>query len=185
MTAQSFAGDCMLRQECHRYGRSARPTPLPFSETRTAIQELGTRLSRLVGLLRAPTVALIEIRPAGLCTFVSDEWKQLTGQSRRQALGAGWQSAIHPSDAPPMMAAWARSLESGTAAAQRFRLLHTDGSIRWVYAHGAATAGKDHRFRFIAAIVDDAAGKPTAKTNRLDRHTLGGDQQTLHSLDDA
>ncbi len=115
------------------------------------------RLRRLVGLLRAPTVALIEIRAAGLCTFVSDEWGQLTGQSRRQALGVGWQSAIHPSDAPQMLAAWARSLEHGTAAAQRFRLLHADGSVRRVYAHGAATAANDHRFRFIAAIVDDFA----------------------------
>ncbi|MEK0448808.1 MAG: hypothetical protein RL088_1076 [Verrucomicrobiota bacterium] len=42
----------------------------------------------------------------GLCTWVNGKWCELSGLSFEQALGTGWQRAIHPDDFERLMAEW-------------------------------------------------------------------------------
>ena len=76
---------------------------------------------------------------------LSPRWKSMLGFEAHELADdlQGWRSRVHPEDRAALDAALARPLASGCAPADaRFehelRLLHKDGSVRWVLSRGVA-----------------------------------------------
>ncbi|MBV8630493.1 MAG: PAS domain-containing protein, partial [Silvibacterium sp.] len=69
--------------------------------------------------------------PDGNRTFVNDRWLAYTGYSLQQALGSGWQSAIHRDDRERVIEKWRASLNSGEPLEYELRLRGVDGQYRW------------------------------------------------------
>ncbi|MDN8615196.1 PAS domain-containing protein [Variovorax ginsengisoli] len=79
------------------------------------------------------------------CVELSPRWKSMLGFEAHELADdlAGWRSRVHPDDRP----AFERSLAQATAAhaapddarfEHEMRMLHKDGSVRWVLSRGVA-----------------------------------------------
>jgi PAS domain S-box-containing protein len=73
-------------------------------------------------------------------TYLNPVWRQLTGSERSEGLGTAWRNAIHPDDHPLVQAALAGEGGAGTF---RCRILHRDGSHRWLLVSFRRTVGED------------------------------------------
>lgn len=68
----------------------------------------------------------------GHCTYLSQSWSDFTGQPEDQALGLGWLEWVHPDDRPRVKQVFLDEVEPNPLMRLEYRLLHRDGSYRWV-----------------------------------------------------
>jgi anti-anti-sigma factor len=78
--------------------------------------------------------------PTGARTFHSARWCAFTGRSPEQEAGAGWLAGLHPRDAERHAAATA----TDGPWTLEYRLLHADGTHRWVREEAAPLPGGGH-----------------------------------------
>jgi PAS domain S-box-containing protein len=91
----------------------------------------------------------------GTCTWVNAKWQELTGLSFEQAMGAGWQRAIHPDDVDRLMAEWNGLPATGRDFCSEYRYLRPDGTVRWILGRATEefdSAGK--HIGFVGVCVD-------------------------------
>lgn len=91
---------------------------------------------RFIDLADAAPAMLWVTEPDGSCSFLSRGWYAFTGQTEEAGLGFGWTQAIHPEDRP---AAFRQFLEANQQCREfslEHRVLHADGSYRWVIDMG-------------------------------------------------
>jgi len=67
----------------------------------------------------------------GRAEYVGRQWLDYTGLSFEEASGAGWTTALHPDDAPSLLAEWAKIIASGQLGEAEARLRRRDGVYRW------------------------------------------------------
>src|SRR6202007_2612958 len=77
-----------------------------------------------------PTLAW-SARPDGSAEFFNQRWLAYTGLSAKQALGSGWEVAIHPDDLNDLVDYWRRVIDSGQPGEIEGRLRRFDGVYRW------------------------------------------------------
>jgi len=68
--------------------------------------------------------------PDGRAEFISQRWCDYTGITLEQAIGSGWQSAIHPDDLPYVLGRWRSFLESAKPGELEARVRRHDGEYR-------------------------------------------------------
>src|SRR6266850_226444 len=76
-------------------------------------------------------------RADGNGEFSKQRWVDYTGLSPKEALGWGWQVAIHPEDLGNVMDTWLRLLSSGEPGELEARLRRFDGEYRWFISRAA------------------------------------------------
>ena len=92
--------------------------------------------SRFLEFADAAPAMLWVTEADGSCSFLSRGWYAFTGQGQDEGLGYGWTAAVHPDDRE----AARRHFMDANAHQQEFslehRMLHADGSYRWVIDAG-------------------------------------------------
>ena len=83
--------------------------------------------------------------PDGRAEYISRRWCEYTGLSLEQAIGVGWESAIHPEDRPRVLERWGSFRDSGKPLELEARLRRHDGEYR--------------RFLLTAAPITDTSGQ--------------------------
>jgi PAS domain S-box-containing protein len=78
--------------------------------------------------------------PDGSAEFHNQRWLDYTGLSAKQALGSGWEAAIHPDDLPRILKAFREALTSGKPYELEGRFRRLDGEFRWFLFHGSPRA---------------------------------------------
>lgn len=100
-----------------------------------------TELRKAERVLRASEEhhrSLIELHPqtpwlanaAGEIIEVGAEWEHLSGRSRDEAAGSGWESSVHQEDLLSVKENWARSVETGAPLDIEFRVANVGGEVR-------------------------------------------------------
>ncbi|WP_437871425.1 PAS domain-containing protein [Methylorubrum extorquens] len=69
---------------------------------------------------------------SGSCTYLSQEWYDLTGQNLDEATGSGWTEAIHPDDRAAIVSGFAQACARQVEFMLRYRLRRADGTYIWV-----------------------------------------------------
>jgi len=67
----------------------------------------------------------------GQVQFVSYRWVEVTGLRRRDAMGEGWQQAVHPDDREALVTNLREGVGKGEVFQYEHRLRTADGSYRW------------------------------------------------------
>jgi PAS domain S-box-containing protein len=80
--------------------------------------------------------------PDGRAEYISQHWCDYTGLGREEAIGDGWQTAIHPDDRPQVLERWRLFRESGEAGELQARVLRHDGEYRRFLLSAAPIADK-------------------------------------------
>jgi len=69
--------------------------------------------------------------PDGSAEFFNQRWLDYTGLSAQQAVGSGWQVAIHPDDLPRILETFREALNSVKPYEVEGRFRRFDGEFRW------------------------------------------------------
>jgi PAS domain S-box-containing protein len=69
--------------------------------------------------------------PDGRAEFLNHRWCEYSGLRMDEAVGFGWQSAVHAEDRPRLLEQWRSFLESGQPGEVQARLRRFDGAYRW------------------------------------------------------
>ena len=83
-----------------------------------------------------PTLAW-SARPDGSAEFFNQRWLDYTGLSAEQALGSGWQVAIHSDDLPRILKIFQEALDSVKPYEVEGRFRRFDGEFRWFLFRGS------------------------------------------------
>jgi len=75
--------------------------------------------------------------PDGSAEFCNQRWLDYTGLSAKQALGSGWQVAIHPDDRSRILETLREALNSGKPFEVEGRFRRFDGEFRWFLFRGS------------------------------------------------
>lgn len=107
-----------------------------------------TELRKAERILRASEEhhrSLIELHPqtpwvadaSGKIIEVGSEWEHLSGRSRAEAAGSGWESSIHSDDLAWVKEHWAFSVETGNSLDIEFRVANSAGEYHWYRSRAA------------------------------------------------
>lgn len=91
----------------------------------------------------------------GACVWVNEKWCELTGCSQTDAVGDGWQRALHPDDRARIVREWGEIPVGSQIFCEEYRFLRPDGSIRWVLGRATEQFGKDGKLMGYAGVVVD------------------------------
>jgi PAS domain S-box-containing protein len=75
--------------------------------------------------------------PDGSADFFNRRWLDYTGLSAKQALGSGWEVAIHPDDLPRILETFREALNSVKPYEVEGRFRRFDGEFRWFLFRGS------------------------------------------------
>src|SRR5216683_1010872 len=75
--------------------------------------------------------------PDGSADFFNQRWLDYTGLSAKQALGSGWEVAIHPDDLPRILETFQEALNSVKPYEVEGRFRRFDGEFRWFLFRGS------------------------------------------------
>ena len=96
------------------------------------LDQLAKADKQVLAMATVAPVGIYWINPRDECLRVNPAWSRLTGLSEAEALGKGWLQSVHPRDLERLTQAWRTPDTSGITAPQTYRLLHRDGTLRWV-----------------------------------------------------
>src|SRR6185503_20470458 len=65
------------------------------------------------------------------CLFVNEQWCKITGLGAGEAEGKGWLHAFHPDDRDRIRQEWYAAAQRNRPFKSEYRLLHSDGDVRW------------------------------------------------------
>lgn len=93
--------------------------------------------------------------PDAHCTFMNKKWLDITGQTTEQALGHGWQSAVHADDISRAAEIIGRAFETRAHFENEFRVGTPDGQWRTLLNTGAPRFGSQGEYLgFIGSCID-------------------------------
>lgn len=79
-------------------------------------------------------VGVFQTDPGGDFTMVNQRWLALTGMNESDALGTGWQAALHKQDRSDVIENWEMSIRQIQPFNAEFRLAMSKDAVRWVLA---------------------------------------------------
>lgn len=107
----------------------------------------------------APT-ALWMADQQGDITYVNQTWIHWTGLSLGQNRGDGWLQAIVPEDRQLVSSVYSTALEKKNVFQIEFRILNSEGQLRWFSASGQPQLDSDGQFSgFVGACIDITSQK--------------------------
>src|SRR5882762_5955810 len=107
-----------------------------MASLRHGIKEPGDEQDIRLVVDTIPTLAW-SAGPDGSADFVNQRWLDYTGLSAKQALGSGWQVAIHPDDLPRILETLQEALNSVKPFEVEGRFRRFDGEFRWFLFRGS------------------------------------------------
>ncbi|UVW28109.1 ATP-binding protein [Massilia sp. H6] len=111
--------------------------------------------------------------PDGACSFLSRGWYEFTGQTEQEGLGIGWTAAIHPDDRNAATLAFQDANARKAEFSLEHRILHVDGSYRWVIDMGRPRFADGGDFLgFVGNVLDISDRKHTEQALHDTREML-------------
>ncbi len=102
---------------------------------------------------------ILVMQSDGAILYASPAWETLMGYRVEELRGSAFFDVLlHPDDCPLARQEIESAIQSGNTASSRSRLLHKDGSIRWIESHVGIVPnprGQPEQFVVTSRIIDD------------------------------
>ncbi len=79
-------------------------------------------------------VAIFNMNEVGECTYVNEEWMKYSGMSFDEAMGFGFQYALHPDDRERVLREWEEAVLKSSEFKSELRFQHKNGKVTWLEA---------------------------------------------------
>lgn len=89
-------------------------------------------------LAQASPVGLFRTDAEGHCLYVNERWCAIAGMTLEEALGEGWNQAIHPDDRARVHTAWYEAAQQRLPFQSEYRFQRPDGVTTWVFGQSVA-----------------------------------------------
>ena len=109
------------------------------------INDAGSSRELFRALTSHTPVGVFVANASGACVYSNDRWCELAGLEPDEALGDGWQKAIHPDDAERVLREWADAAGQERDSVVEYRFLRPDGSVALVRGFATALMDDDGR----------------------------------------
>jgi PAS domain S-box-containing protein len=120
--------------------------------TELALRESENRFRRMADSI---PIAVWMSETDGRCSYVNQQWLDMTGRTFEQEAGIGWLDNVHPDDQGESMDTYMRAFNARQPFSVECRVRHHDGEFRWLLASGTPRYGPDGGFLgFIGGCVD-------------------------------
>ena len=153
--------------------RDAHGRPVRMVGTHTDIArrkqvELALRTSeeRFRTLAMASPLGIFLTDATGECTFVTPRMADLWGVRAEALLGRGFLDAAHEDDRVRVRAAWQHAASSGGALAMEYRIVHSDGTVRWICERTAPHRDGTTLSGFVGTVEDITQQKLASEDRR-------------------
>ncbi|MEE9148370.1 MAG: PAS domain S-box protein [Candidatus Tectomicrobia bacterium] len=134
-----------------------------ITERRQLEENLAASEALYRSLVEAAPQTIWQGEADGAVSYINKAWEKLTGMSEKDALGRGWVEALHPDDAPGLLAKWERAYKSGAPYSGECRFRAKDGSYRTVDFVGAPVRDASGRVIRWVGINTDITDRKTAE----------------------
>lgn len=101
--------------------------------------------------------------PDGYCSYLSNQWYEMTGQRVDDGLGYGWLDATHPDDKEKTAISFDEANKKHIHFEFEYRLRNKDGTYRWSIDAGNPRFGPMGEYLGMAGIVFDVHEKKLAE----------------------
>lgn len=127
-------------------------------------------------LARVAPTGIFQTDRKGKCTFVNEKWRELSGLSEKEALGSGWERALHPEDRERVVREWNEAARNSELFCSEYRFQRPDGHVHWVHGQASRlrTEGEEPA-GYIGTVFDITSSKQTEAALRA----LSGDLVAL------
>ena len=106
-------------------------------------------------LANVSPVGIFRTDPDGATTYVNPMWREISGLSLDQALGAGWLTAVHPEDRPKLQQEWDEAMRQRYPSFSDYRSVRPDGTIAWVMGQTTPEVAADGQITgYVGTITD-------------------------------
>jgi PAS domain S-box-containing protein len=103
------------------------------TERRRADAALRESEERFRVLADVSPVGIFSSDAVGRTVFVNRRWCEISGLTPEQAVGDGWQSALHPEDRERVTKGWAEAVrDHDSSSVAEFRFVRPDGATTWL-----------------------------------------------------
>ena len=110
----------------------------------------------------------------GRSDFVNRGWREYTGLGLDEAIGHGWQAAIHPDDLTSFVESWDLIRQSGIGQEIDARLRRFDGQYRWFVFRPSPLPEDESshpRWCWLGSYADESSRRRRTPASSLGRHT--------------
>ncbi|WP_414660495.1 PAS domain S-box protein [Horticoccus sp. 23ND18S-11] len=133
---------------------------------------------------------LADVSPAGIFSsdtsgrtvFVSRRWCEIAGVTLEQAMGDGWQQALHPQDRERVTKGWAEAVRNGESSTAEFRFLRPDGTITWLVGQSRAQLHADGSVAGYVGTITDVTKLKRAEEERTHLEAQARQSHKMESL---
>lgn len=126
-----------------------------ITDQRRAEAALRQSEERFRVLAEVSPVGIFSSDPGGRTVFVNRRWCELAGLTPEEAMGEGWQRALHPDDRQSVADNWAEAVRHGESSAAEFRFVRPDGSMSWLVGQSRAQRHADGTLAgYVGTITD-------------------------------
>lgn len=109
---------------------------------------------RLARVARNVPIGFFEADSHGALTFVSAQWREITGIAGDQALGRGWLDSLHPADRENLEHAWDDAVAHGGSLDASFRLVRENETIAVRISMAPVSGSSGLLDLFAGAVID-------------------------------
>ena len=135
-----------------------------ITERRKAAEALSSNELRFRTLTSNAPVGIFQTDAAGKTIYVNETWLEYTGLSYNEAMGDGWNTALHPDDREAQLKQWEERSKKGLESSSEFRLVDKKGNIRWVIGKATPLFNKDNQISgYIGTLSDISENKKAEK----------------------
>jgi PAS domain S-box-containing protein len=127
--------------------------------------------------------------PDGSVDFINRRWLEFSGVSLEEALGRGWEAAVHPDDLARFIDEWRAAVACGKAMETEARVRRADGQYRWLLIRNVPlhdAGGKIVKWYGTSTDIDDRkrAEEALRRSNRELRAMSNCNQILLRASDE-
>jgi two-component system, sensor histidine kinase and response regulator len=138
-----------------------------ITERKRAENQIRESENQFDTLARVCPVGIFRTDADGRAMYWNEKLCEMTGLSVEESLGAGWMSGIHPEDRARAVEEWNRSVAEGRPLKLQHRLVHREGTVRWIIAEVEAIRDAKERVTgYVGTITDISELKRAEEAHR-------------------
>jgi PAS domain S-box-containing protein len=125
--------------------------------------ELHLSKERFRSLSESSPVGIWHTDINGQCLYINKRWEEISGLSRKEGLGDGWQRAIHPDDRAATVAAWQQAVSEEKELEREFRVVTPSGELRWVHCRSRPVRSEEGQVIGFVGTDEDITSRKLAE----------------------